>query len=84
MIASYWVLGKGDKNRWQEVEGVNALGVVSWLLGAVIACAPVVLSFFPSLPQVPNQPLAGIVISFVVYYVGYRLSAQKTVILEET
>lgn len=84
MIASYWVLGKGDKSRWQEVEGVNALGVVSWLAGAVIACAPVVLSFFPSLPQVPNQPLAGIVISFVVYYVGYRLSAQKTVILEET
>lgn len=84
MVASYWVLGKGDKGRWHEVEGVNLLGVISWLVGAVIACTPVVLSLFPSLPQVPNQPLIGIVISFVMYYAGYRLSAQKTVILEET
>nr|WP_154892418.1 cytosine permease [Paenibacillus xylanexedens] len=84
MIASYWVLGKGDKRRWQEVEGVNVLGVVSWLVGAIIACTPVVLSLFPSLPQLPNQPLTGIVISFVIYYIGYRLFAQKTVILEES
>ena len=84
MIAAYWVLGKGDKSRWQETEGVNILGVISWLTGAVIACTPVVLSFFPNLPQVPNQPLIGIVISFAVYYAGSRLSAQKPVILEET
>ncbi|GIO34608.1 MULTISPECIES: cytosine permease [Paenibacillus] len=84
MIAAYWVLGKGDKSRWQEVEGVNTLGVVSWLVGAVIACTPVVLSLFPGLPQLPNQPLIGIVISFAAYYAGYRLTSQKTVILEES
>ena len=83
MIASYWVINKGDQTSWKEVEGVNRLGVISWLVGAVIASIPVVLSLFPSMPQLPNQPLIGIVISFVIYYIGYRLSMQKTVILEE-
>lgn len=82
MIASYWVMNKGNKNSWKEVEGINRLGVLSWLVGAVIACLPVVLSFFPSLPQVANQPLIGIIISFVVYFIGYHFTAQKTVILE--
>ncbi|WP_042357602.1 cytosine permease [Bacillus rubiinfantis] len=82
MIASYWVMNKGNKHLWKEVEGINRLGVFSWLVGAVIACLPVVLSFFPSLPQVANQPLIGIIISFVIYFVGYHVTAQKTVILE--
>ncbi|MBL4953488.1 cytosine permease [Neobacillus sp. YIM B02564] len=82
MIASYWIMNKGNKNSWKEVEGINRLGVLSWLVGAVIACLPVVLSFFPSLPQVANQPLIGIIISFVVYFIGYHFTAQKTVILE--
>ncbi|GGH28888.1 cytosine permease [Paenibacillus segetis] len=83
MIASYWVMNKGDKNSWKETEGVNRLGIYSWLIGSIIACIPVILSLFPSLPQVSNQPLIGIVISFVLYIVGYRLTASKTVILEE-
>lgn len=83
MIASYWVIHKGKTDNWQEVEGVNRLGVFSWLVGAVIACMPVVFSLFPALPALPNQPMIGIIISFVIYYVGYRVSVQKTVILEE-
>lgn len=82
MIASYWVMNKGDKNSWKETEGVNLLGVMSWLVGSVIACIPVVLSLFPSLPQVSNQPLIGIVLSFVIYVVCYRFTASKNVILE--
>ncbi|WP_286230475.1 cytosine permease [Neobacillus mesonae] len=83
MIASYWVMNKGNKDCWKEIEGINRLGVFSWLVGAVIASLPVVLSLFPSLPQISNQPLVGIVISFVIYYVGHHFTAQKTVILEE-
>lgn len=82
MIASYWVMNKGNKNSWKETEGVNMLGVVSWLVGSIIACIPVVFSFFPSLPEVSNQPLLGIIISFVIYVVGYRFTASKTAILE--
>ncbi|MFD1136119.1 cytosine permease [Paenibacillus urinalis] len=83
MIASYWVMNRGDKNSWKETEGVNLLGVCSWLIGSVIACIPVLLSLFPSLPQVSNQPLIGIVISFVIYVIGYRLTASKSVVLED-
>ncbi|GHH99678.1 cytosine permease [Neobacillus kokaensis] len=83
MIASYWVMNKGNKHCWKEIEGINRLGVFSWLVGAVIASLPVVLSLFPSLPQISNQPLIGIVISFVIYYVGQHFTAQKTAILEE-
>lgn len=82
MIASYWLMNKGDKNLWKETEGVNRLGVFSWLIGSVIACMPVVLSFFPSLPQVSNQPLLGIIISFVIYVVCYRFTTSKSAILE--
>ncbi|GAA0388708.1 cytosine permease [Paenibacillus motobuensis] len=82
MIASYWIMNKGDKNRWKETEGVNRLGVISWLIGSIIACMPVVLSFFPSLPQVSNQPLIGIIISFAMYVVCYRIMARKSVLLE--
>ncbi|MFJ7647407.1 cytosine permease [Lysinibacillus sp. NPDC097279] len=83
MIASYWFMNKGNKNSWHEVEGVNRLGVFSWLAGAIIASAPVVLSLFPELPQIPNQPLIGIVISFVIYYIGHRVTVQKSILLEE-
>ncbi|QPA60364.1 cytosine permease [Lysinibacillus sphaericus] len=83
MIASYWVIHKGHKDSWAEVEGVNRLGVFSWLVGAVIACMPVVFSFVPGLPTLPNQPMIGIIISFLIYYIGYRVSVQKTAILEE-
>jgi cytosine permease len=82
MIASYWIINKGDKTRWKETEGVNRLGVISWLIGSIIACMPVVLSFFPSLPKVSNQPLIGIIISFVMYVVCYRIMDRKSVILE--
>lgn len=83
MIASYWVIHRGKIDSWHEVEGVNRLGVFSWLVGAVIACMPVVFSLFPELPPLPNQPMIGILISFLIYYIGYRVSVQKTVILEE-
>ncbi len=83
MIASYWIMNKGNMNNWRQVEGVNRLGVFSWLVGAVIASIPVVFSLFPSLPQVSNQPLTGIIISFVIYYFGYRFSIQKSIMLEE-
>lgn len=82
MIASYWIMNKGDKNRWEETEGVNRIGVFSWLIGSIIACMPVVLSLFPSLPQVSNQPLIGIIISFVIYVVWYQITAPKSIMLE--
>ncbi|WP_088816389.1 MULTISPECIES: cytosine permease [Listeria] len=74
MIASYWIVQKGDPNKWQLVEGVNWLGVLAWSVGAVFAALPVIFSFFPeTLPQLPNQPLIGIVISLALYLIGQKL-----------
>ncbi|MBP2097607.1 cytosine permease [Enterococcus rivorum] len=72
MIASYWIVQKGDKSKWATVPGVNWLGVCTWLIGAAIASIPVIFSFFPTLPQLPSQPLIGIVISFIAYIVGVK------------
>ncbi|OJG69842.1 cytosine/purines uracil thiamine allantoin permease [Enterococcus phoeniculicola] len=77
MIASYWIVQKGDAARWSPVEGMNWLGIISWLIGAIIAGIPVILSFFPSLPQLPNQPLIGIVLSFISYLIGNRLFVKQ-------
>lgn len=35
LIADYWVMGKGNADEWKPFPGVNWIGVVSWLLGAV-------------------------------------------------
>ncbi|CUL24196.1 cytosine permease [Listeria monocytogenes] len=78
MIASYWIVQKGDKSKWAPVPGVNWLGVTSWLVGAVIAGIPVILTFFPALPQLPNQPLIGIILSLAVYLVGAKVLSRKT------
>lgn len=78
MIASYWVVQKGEPSNWAPVSGVNWLGIISWLIGAVIAVIPVVLGFFPSLPQFPNQPLIGIILSFSCYLIGNKIFMKET------
>ncbi|WP_099222850.1 cytosine permease [Listeria costaricensis] len=74
MIASYWLVQKGDPSKWHETRGINWLGVLSWLIGAVIACVPVIMSFFPNLPQLPNQPLIGIVLALAIYLIGRKMT----------
>lgn len=83
MIANYWVIHKGDKTKWTSIKGVNSLGVISWLIGAAIAGIPVIFSFFPSLPQFPNQPLIGMAISFVFYLVARNIIIQKQVSINQ-
>lgn len=73
MIASYWVVQKGDPAKWSPVSGINWVGIISWLIGAVIAVIPVLLGFFPSVIQLPNQPLIGIILSFFCYLIGNKL-----------
>lgn len=44
---------------------------------------PVIMSFFPNAPpQLPNQPLIGIVLSFVIYYFGAKRQQTNTESLE--
>lgn len=36
-IADYWIMGKARADFWEPKEGVNWLGVVSWIIGAATA-----------------------------------------------
>ncbi|EMG27003.1 cytosine/purines/uracil/thiamine/allantoin permease family protein [Listeria fleischmannii 1991] len=73
MIASYWIVQKGDPTKWHHVEGISWLGVLAWAVGAVFAALPVIFSFFPTvLPGLPNQPLIGIVLSLAIYLIGQK------------
>lgn len=79
MIASYWIIQKGNPASWYEIPKIHWLGVISWFIGAAVAALPVILEFFPNTPQLLNQPLIGIVISFVIYYAGYQFIEKKSV-----
>ena len=34
IIADYWIVGKGKKQNFRPVDGVNWCGVISWFIGA--------------------------------------------------
>ncbi|KAA9233715.1 cytosine permease [Aerococcus mictus] len=70
MIASYWVINQGSPYRWKPVEGVNYIGVISWLLGAIPASLPTILGFFGK--TIAINPLIGIVVSFISYIVLHK------------
>lgn len=36
LVADYWIIGKGKHENWEPFEGVNWLGIIAWLAGAVI------------------------------------------------
>lgn len=80
MIAAYWIVQKGRPSSQKPVEGINRLGIFSWVIGAGVAVIPVLLSFFPNLPQLPNQPLIGIILSFLIYILGVNFFESKSVI----
>ena len=36
-IADYWIMGRGKPELWKAKDGINWLGVISWLCGALVA-----------------------------------------------
>lgn len=67
MAASYWAIHHCQLHAWQPVAGVNWLGLAAWALGAVVGVLPVLV------PAVPNIPVLGIIIAFVLYYAGAKV-----------
>ena len=70
--ACYWVRHRGDPKAWAPTEGFNKVGIISWAIGAVVGVTPVILTFFPSAPQIVNIPVIGIIVAFVAYLIGDR------------
>ncbi len=72
MIADYWIMGKGKADGEQGRSGVYAPGLISFVLGAFVAC--VTGGTFASIPalaflNVPLfiGPINGIVVAMVIY-----------------
>jgi cytosine permease len=57
-IADYWIKGKGNFKTWRVWDGINWLGVISWIVGIVVAMTT---TFF-----VPT--LNGIIASLLIYW----------------
>ena len=86
IIASYWVIGKGQKENFTIKSGFSAVGVISFLIGAVFACItggtfanfPGLVAAIPLL-NVPFfvGPVNGIVVSLLLYVALSKLSSEK-------
>lgn len=59
LIADYWILGKGDAKSWRPFEGVNWMGIISWLIGSVVTRFD---TFF--IPEI-----IGIIVTIIIYVV---------------
>ncbi|HWQ30174.1 MAG TPA: cytosine permease [Negativicutes bacterium] len=73
MIADYWVIGKGNRENWYIVRGINWLGVGSWALGAVVS---LFFSFF-------SPALDGILVCCAAYLVLHALFGSSTLTRKE-
>lgn len=78
IIAEYWIVDKGNKDNFAIKEGFSAIGIISYLIGAVVACItggtfanfPKLVEAVPCL-NVPFfvGPVNGIVVSLIVYVI---------------
>lgn len=73
MGASYWLVHHGRKDEWAPTPGVNWLGLLSWLVGAMFGGVPTVLAMIPGVPHPTANPIIGIVVAFVIYFVGSKI-----------
>lgn len=78
IIAAYWIVGKGKKENFYFSKGVSAAGLISFLVGALVACITGgTFASFPGLVEaVPFLntpffvgPVNGIVVSLVLYVI---------------
>mgnify|MGYP002561317216 CR=1 FL=1 len=82
MIADYWIIGKGKVEHFREREGFYAPGVISFLLGALVACitggtfASIQFLAFLNLPFFIG-PINGIVVAMVVYILLEKAFGKK-------
>ena len=86
LIANYWIVGKGKKENFSIRSGFSALGVISFLVGAIFAC--ITGGTFASFPGLVEAlpflnwpffvgPVNGIVVSLVLYVILEKLFPAK-------
>jgi cytosine permease len=72
VIAAYWIIGKGKKENFTIVPGVNWAGMIAFVLGAAAAFITAnVVPFFIA-------PVNGIIIAIIVYVLLIQVIPVKT------
>lgn len=82
LIADYWIIGKGKPERFAIRDGFYAPGLISFLVGALVACmtggtfASISFLSFLNLPFFIG-PINGIIVAMVIYTVIAKAIGQK-------
>ncbi|MEG0729624.1 MAG: cytosine permease [Anaerovoracaceae bacterium] len=61
VLVDYWVIGKGKKESFNPIDGVNWAGVIAWAIGAILAYWLVKIEF------------SGIIISGLAYFIVEKM-----------
>jgi cytosine permease len=73
IIASYWIIGKGKAENFKPAAGINWAGIISFVIGSVVAYITAnIIPFFVA-------PINGIVISIIAYVLLIKVIPAKTV-----
>ena len=86
IIAAYWITGRGKKENFSFKKGVSGAGLVSFLIGALVAC--ITGGTFASFPGLVEAmpflntpffvgPVNGIIVSLVLYVILAGVSPKK-------
>lgn len=67
MIADYWLVKGGKPENFKVQSGMNMIGIASWLIGSVVALGI----------KRGIQPINGIIVSMVVYYLVYKFTSKN-------
>jgi cytosine permease len=67
MIADYWIIGKGNKNNWGIIPGVNWAGIVAWGCGILVGI----------FIKVGSTALNSVLVSMILYLVLINLVGNK-------
>jgi len=86
VIAAYWIVGGGKRENFSVKDGFSAAGVISFIVGALVACITGgTFANFPGLVEsVPFLnipffvgPVNGIVVSLILYVILAKLFPEK-------
>lgn len=86
VIAAYWIVGGGKKEKFSVKDGFSAPGIISFITGALVACITGgTLANFPGLVKaVPFLdtpffvgPVNGIAVSLILYVILAKLFPEK-------
>lgn len=75
IIADYWIICRGNKEKWQPVKGVNWVGIIAWACSGIFALLETL-----GVIHVFSAALDGVIIAFVVYIILYKLCEKTSLV----